>query len=226
MAAVGVEVENNAQRERVIISDNAQREYVFVITKVFRVLEWRTVEKAPPNNEEDIHTPVNPVIENIVTQWHSSQWFSSARYDYTQFGAFLDMGSSEQIDDLIESGTIRLLDWNDLMTDIQLDMRFVDKVQAISTVQKWSIQMGREYRVHQNKHRNIFSKFISRSISYLVTNNLEMLVSNVIQETQMAWYAQEFIIERVSVSRYLCTGHIFARNVQKNIPIKFLSGRA
>ncbi|KAI5648420.1 hypothetical protein M9H77_34425 [Catharanthus roseus] len=36
------------------------------------------------------------------------------------FGAFLDMGSGEQIDDLIESEILRLLDWNDLMTDIQL----------------------------------------------------------------------------------------------------------
>ncbi|KAI5677586.1 hypothetical protein M9H77_08536 [Catharanthus roseus] len=41
------------------------------------------------------------------------------------------MGSSSPIDDLVEFGTIRLLDWNDSMTDIQLGMRFVDKVQAI-----------------------------------------------------------------------------------------------
>ncbi|KAI5666328.1 hypothetical protein M9H77_16181 [Catharanthus roseus] len=46
---------------------------------------------------------------------------------------------STLIDDLIELGTIRLLDWNDAMTDIQLDMRFVDKIQAISAVQKWTI---------------------------------------------------------------------------------------
>ncbi|KAI5680473.1 hypothetical protein M9H77_01700 [Catharanthus roseus] len=64
--------------------------------------------------------PVNPVTENIVQQWESSQWFSSARYDYTHSGAFLDMGSGSPIDDLVESGTVRLLDWNDSMTDIQL----------------------------------------------------------------------------------------------------------
>ncbi|KAI5658803.1 hypothetical protein M9H77_27596 [Catharanthus roseus] len=40
------------------------------------------------------------------------------------------MGFGSPIDDLVESGTLRLLDWNDSMTDIQLDMRFVDKVQA------------------------------------------------------------------------------------------------
>ncbi|KAI5654424.1 hypothetical protein M9H77_31611 [Catharanthus roseus] len=50
--------------------------------------------------------PVNLVTENIVPQWESSQWFSSARYDYTHSRAFLDMGSGSPIDDLVESGTI------------------------------------------------------------------------------------------------------------------------
>ncbi|KAI5654591.1 hypothetical protein M9H77_31778 [Catharanthus roseus] len=77
---------------------------------------------------------VNPVTENIVPQWESSQWFSSARYDYKHFGAFLDMGLGSPIDDLVESGTIQLLDWNNFMTDIQLGMRFIDKLQAISAV--------------------------------------------------------------------------------------------
>ncbi|KAI5666128.1 hypothetical protein M9H77_15981 [Catharanthus roseus] len=53
--------------------------------------------------------PVNPVTENIVPQWESRQWFSSARYDYTHSGAFLDMGSGSPIDDLVESSTVRLL---------------------------------------------------------------------------------------------------------------------
>ncbi|KAI5650794.1 hypothetical protein M9H77_36799 [Catharanthus roseus] len=79
----------------------------------------------PPLNPEN---PVNPVAENIVQQWESSQWFSNARYDYTHSGAFLDMSSGSPIDDIIESGTVRLLDWNDSMTDIQLDIRVVDKV--------------------------------------------------------------------------------------------------
>ncbi|KAI5676201.1 hypothetical protein M9H77_07151 [Catharanthus roseus] len=38
------------------------------------------------------------------------------------------------------------------MTDIQLGMRFVDKVQAISEVYKWSISVGREYRVVKSKN--------------------------------------------------------------------------
>ncbi|KAI5658766.1 hypothetical protein M9H77_27559 [Catharanthus roseus] len=96
--------------------------------------------------------PVNPVTKNIVPQWVSSQWFCSARYDYTHFGAFLDMGSGSPINDLEESGIIRLLNWNDSMTDIQLGMRFVDKVQAISVVRKWSISVGREYRVVKSKN--------------------------------------------------------------------------
>ncbi|KAI5662562.1 hypothetical protein M9H77_21885 [Catharanthus roseus] len=57
----------------------------------------------PPLNPEN---PVNPVIENIVQQWESSQWFSNARYDYTHSRAFLDMGSGSLIDDIIESGTV------------------------------------------------------------------------------------------------------------------------
>ncbi|KAI5654479.1 hypothetical protein M9H77_31666 [Catharanthus roseus] len=55
--------------------------------------------------------------------------FLNAPYDYTQSGIFLDMGSG-------------LLDWNEIMVDIQLGLRFVDKIQAISTVQKWSIRIG------------------------------------------------------------------------------------
>ncbi|KAI5670701.1 hypothetical protein M9H77_11065 [Catharanthus roseus] len=56
--------------------------------------------------EGELQTPVNPVnlvnpvTENIVPQWESSQWFSSARYDNTHFGAFLDMSSGSPIDDL------------------------------------------------------------------------------------------------------------------------------
>ncbi|KAI5682385.1 hypothetical protein M9H77_03613 [Catharanthus roseus] len=94
---------------------------------------------------------VNAVIENIMQQRESSQWFSSASYDYTHSGAFLDMGSGSPIDDLVESGTVRLLDWNDSMIDIQLDMRFVDKVQAISAVRKYSISVGCEHRVLKSK---------------------------------------------------------------------------
>ncbi|KAI5648890.1 hypothetical protein M9H77_34895 [Catharanthus roseus] len=92
--------------------------------------------------EGELQTPVNPVTKNIVPRWESSQLFSSARYDYTHSGAFLDMGSGSPIDNLVESGIIRLLDWNDSITDIQLGMRFVDKVQAISAVRKWSISVG------------------------------------------------------------------------------------
>ncbi|KAI5661597.1 hypothetical protein M9H77_20920 [Catharanthus roseus] len=94
---------------------------------------------------------INPVTENIVPQWESSQWFSNARYEYTHSGAFPDMGSGSPIDDLVESGTVRLLDWNDSMTEIQLGMKFVDKVLAISAVRKWSISVGREYWVLKSK---------------------------------------------------------------------------
>ncbi|KAI5661344.1 hypothetical protein M9H77_20667 [Catharanthus roseus] len=135
--------------------------------------------------EEELQTPinpVNPVTENIVPQWESSQRFSSARYDYTHSRAFLDIGSGSPIDGLVESGTIRLLDWNDFMTDIQLGMRFVDKVQAISAVRKWSISVG-------------------------LANDPEIPVSNIIREVYIwfqtgysykrTWYARKFAIEIV-----------------------------
>ncbi|KAI5650190.1 hypothetical protein M9H77_36195 [Catharanthus roseus] len=77
--------------------------------------------------EEELQTPVISVTKNTMTQWESSQWYNSTRYDYTQFGTFLDMDSDSPIDDLVESGTLWLLDWNDSMTDIQIGMRFVDK---------------------------------------------------------------------------------------------------
>ncbi|KAI5677667.1 hypothetical protein M9H77_08617 [Catharanthus roseus] len=95
--------------------------------------------------------PVNPVIEKTVQQWESSQWFSNARYDCTQSGAFLDIALGSPVDDTIESGTVRLLDWNDSMTDIQLGMRLVDKVQAVSAVRKYSVSVGRAYRVMKSK---------------------------------------------------------------------------
>ncbi|KAI5647721.1 hypothetical protein M9H77_33726 [Catharanthus roseus] len=95
--------------------------------------------------------PINPVTENIMQQWESSQWFNNVRYDYTHSKAFLDIGSGSPIDDLVEFGTVRLLHWNDSMTDIQLGMKFVDKEQAISAVRKYSISVGHEYRVLKSK---------------------------------------------------------------------------
>ncbi|KAI5662428.1 hypothetical protein M9H77_21751 [Catharanthus roseus] len=105
-------------------------------------------ESDDDNNREEreFQTPVNPV--NPV---NPQPMVSNARYDYTHSGAFLDIGSGSPIDDLVESGTIRLLNWNDSMTDIQLGMRFVDKVQVVSAVRKYSISVGREYRVLKSK---------------------------------------------------------------------------
>ncbi|KAI5676420.1 hypothetical protein M9H77_07370 [Catharanthus roseus] len=92
------------------------------------LVEFEQIQQHNDDNdpeEGELQTPinpvnlVNPVTENIVPQWESSQWFNSTRYDYTHSGAFLDMCSGSPIDDLVESGTIRLLDWNNSMTDIQ-----------------------------------------------------------------------------------------------------------
>ncbi|KAI5652919.1 hypothetical protein M9H77_30106 [Catharanthus roseus] len=62
------------------------------------------------DEEDDISTPLNPLSSTIVNQWQSSQWLSDALNDYTLSGDFLDMGSRDQIDDLIELGTVQLLD--------------------------------------------------------------------------------------------------------------------
>ncbi|KAI5664909.1 hypothetical protein M9H77_24232 [Catharanthus roseus] len=71
--------------------------------------------------------------------------------------------------------------------DDALGMRFVDKEQAVSAGHKYSVSVGREYRVlkskidtwtiEQNKHRNLSSKFISVSISHLVANDPEIPIS-------------------------------------------------
>ncbi|KAI5671972.1 hypothetical protein M9H77_12336 [Catharanthus roseus] len=116
-----------------MVSDELSMLYPTVADDEMKMTIWM---KNMPYLEEELQTPVNPVTENTVTQWDSSQWFSSARYDYTQSGPFLDKGSGSPIDDLIESGTLRLLDWKPSMIEIQLGVRFVDKVQAISAVQK------------------------------------------------------------------------------------------
>ncbi|KAI5681811.1 hypothetical protein M9H77_03039 [Catharanthus roseus] len=120
--------------------------------------------------------------------------------------------------------------------EFQTPLNHVNPVNpAISAFRKWSISVGREYRVlkskidtwtgrcyyhsddnycsgyirikkkatysqweitrfvkehtclvqiEQNKHRNLSSKFISMSISYLVANDPEIPVSNIIQEVQ------------------------------------------
>ncbi|KAI5673768.1 hypothetical protein M9H77_14132 [Catharanthus roseus] len=110
----------------------------------------------------------------IVQQWESSQWFSNARYDYTHSGAFLDIGSGSPIDDLVKSGTVRLLDWNNSMTDIQLGMRYVDKVQAISAV-------------------------LANDLEIPVLNIIQEV--QVLFQTsctyKRTWYARKFTIERV-----------------------------
>ncbi|KAI5667382.1 hypothetical protein M9H77_17235 [Catharanthus roseus] len=76
-----------------------------------------------------------------------------------------DMDLGKQIDDLIESGTIRLLDWNDIT-------RFTNEYTCL-------------VHVIQNKHRNITSKFISELTSHLVVNDPEIPISSVIQEIQV-----------------------------------------
>ncbi|KAI5654028.1 hypothetical protein M9H77_31215 [Catharanthus roseus] len=94
------------------------------------------------------------------------------------------MGSGSPIDDLVESGTVRLLDWNDSMTDMQLGMRFVDKVQAISAVLKWSINVGCEYRVLKSKIIH-GPQDVTITMTIITIHDLEIPVSNIIQEVHI-----------------------------------------
>ncbi|KAI5648805.1 hypothetical protein M9H77_34810 [Catharanthus roseus] len=152
------------------------------ITAVTRMVsdELSMLYSTVNNDDNEFQTPlslvnpVNPVTKNIVQEWESSQWFSNSSYDYTHSGAFLDIGSGSPIDDLVESSTVRLLDWNDSMTDIQLDMRFVDKVQAVSAV---------------------FTN--NREIPVLNIIQEVQVLFQIGYTYKRAWYARKFAIERI-----------------------------
>ncbi|KAI5682587.1 hypothetical protein M9H77_03815 [Catharanthus roseus] len=106
---------------RVIMNNDEEMRYLWTIPPhyakegVHILVEFEHIQQHNDNDLEEGElqisqnpvNPVNQVTENIVPQWESSQWFSSARYEYTHSGAFLDMGSDSPIDDLVESGTIR-----------------------------------------------------------------------------------------------------------------------
>ncbi|KAI5659763.1 hypothetical protein M9H77_28556 [Catharanthus roseus] len=94
------------------------------------------ISQAFSSNEEEQRmtwTVFSISASGIVLE--SNQWFSNIRYDFTRSGAFLDMGSGSPIDDLVESGTIRLLDWNDSMTDIHCQRSEIPVSNIIQEVQ-------------------------------------------------------------------------------------------
>ncbi|KAI5647792.1 hypothetical protein M9H77_33797 [Catharanthus roseus] len=97
------------------------------------------------------------------------------------------MGYGEQIDDLIESEIIRLLDWNDAMIDLQLGMSFVDKTQTISAVQKWSIWIEQEFRVVKSKSDQWTAKYYHTS-----DTNLSVVYPNQEEATHGRWEITKF----------------------------------
>ncbi|KAI5677664.1 hypothetical protein M9H77_08614 [Catharanthus roseus] len=137
----------------------------------------------PNNKDDDISTP-------------SSQWFNNAPYDFTSSGTFLDMGSGEQIDDLIESALYS----NYCSWYIQIKKKATHVRQEIARFTKEHTCL---VQVHQNKYRNMTSKFISKTN----INDPEIPISNVIQEVQVllqtgytykrTWFTGKFAIERV-----------------------------
>ncbi|KAI5678590.1 hypothetical protein M9H77_09540 [Catharanthus roseus] len=78
-------------------------------------------------------------------------------------------------EEMLESGTVRLLDWNDSMTDIQLGMRFVDKVQTVL------FQMGCTYKRAWYARKFAIEGFlvagIQPSIFYLNTYKLYRILT-------------------------------------------------
>ncbi|KAI5671924.1 hypothetical protein M9H77_12288 [Catharanthus roseus] len=74
----------------------------------FGFFEFRASPPPGTSGSSTMHQPIlqassSDEKERADDMDESSQWFSSARYDYTYFGAFLDMGSGSPIDDLVES---------------------------------------------------------------------------------------------------------------------------
>ncbi|KAI5653586.1 hypothetical protein M9H77_30773 [Catharanthus roseus] len=133
----------------------------------------------------------NCVLSSLIMHNHYALLSLIMHSDFKNSGAFLDMGSGSPIDDLVESGTIRLLNWNDSMTDIYDDnyCSWYIRIKKKATHNRWEItRFLKEHtclvQIEQNKHGNLSSKFISISISHLVANNPEIPVSNFIQEVQ------------------------------------------
>ncbi|KAI5662079.1 hypothetical protein M9H77_21402 [Catharanthus roseus] len=86
------------------------------------LVEFEPVQSQSFSDVQYTHVSVHEEHSNVrqhvtaITQIVSDE--PNATYDYTTSGAFLDMGSGEQIDDLIESRTTKLLDWNDAVIDL------------------------------------------------------------------------------------------------------------
>ncbi|KAI5648224.1 hypothetical protein M9H77_34229 [Catharanthus roseus] len=128
--------------------------------RIHILVEFEHIQQQNIPNTHDRNTTTLPKHITVVTQMVSDEppmLYSTVNNDDDEVDGsdgddvVSNMGSGSPIDDLVESGNIRLLDWNNSMTDIQLDMRFIDKVQAISAVRKYSISVGHEYRVLKSK---------------------------------------------------------------------------
>ncbi|KAI5671447.1 hypothetical protein M9H77_11811 [Catharanthus roseus] len=92
-------------------------EHVTAVTQMFSDEQSMLYPTVDDDDDENDHSDEEYVV--------SSESESNGNNDVEEE----ELGFS---DDLIESGTLRLLYWKDSMNDIQLGMGFVDKVQAIS----------------------------------------------------------------------------------------------
>ncbi|KAI5666910.1 hypothetical protein M9H77_16763 [Catharanthus roseus] len=102
-----------------IIRPDISKEGIHVLVE-FKPIQSQTfldVQNTHVSAHED-HSNVRQHV-TVITKMVRNEPSINAPYDYTSSGAFLDMGLGENIDDLIESRTIKLLDWIDAMTDLQ-----------------------------------------------------------------------------------------------------------
>ncbi|KAI5668693.1 hypothetical protein M9H77_18546 [Catharanthus roseus] len=139
------------------------------------------------------------------------------------------MGLGEQIDDLIESNTVRLLDWNNAMTDIQL-VRFrsdrfgwaenIELLKAEVTNGQQNVTITVTLIITHGTHAlyryikiniEMSLKFILRLISHLVSKDPEIPVSNIIQEMQVLLQTSYIYLRetyrRIYQSNFYLVGH-------------------
>ncbi|KAI5662644.1 hypothetical protein M9H77_21967 [Catharanthus roseus] len=91
-------------------------------------------------------------------------------------------------------------------------MRFIDKVQAISVVKKWSIQIGREYRVVKSKS----DQWTGKRHHYSDSNYCSWYIHIKKKATHSRWEITRFVKE------YTCLVQV-QKNKHQNMSSKFIS---
>ncbi|KAI5668640.1 hypothetical protein M9H77_18493 [Catharanthus roseus] len=115
--------------------------------------------------------------------------------------------------DFVESGTLRLLDWNDSMTNIQLDMRFVENVQVISAVRKCSTSVDGEYRVVKSKS----DQWTAKSYHHSDSNYCSWYICIIKKANHGRWEITRFVKEHTCLVVGLISNGLYIQAGMKNI---------